>query len=126
MNLLLINNNSNCKICGDKSTGIHYGVATCDGCKGFFKRSLSKYKAYYCFNSNKHNCEINLINRNKCKSCRFKKCLSQGMSIKGIKFGRIPKLMKSINKNNNNNNNIDDDDDDDDCILIEGNLSFIN
>lgn len=23
----------NCKICNDNATGIHYGVATCEGCK---------------------------------------------------------------------------------------------
>ena len=22
-----------CKICSDKATGIHYGIATCEGCK---------------------------------------------------------------------------------------------
>ena len=32
--------------------------------------------------------------RNRCKKCRFKKCLSAGMSVNGIKMGRIPKLVK--------------------------------
>ena len=42
------------------------------------------------------------------------------MSIKGIKVGRISKLMKSTNRNNNNDD--EDYDEDDDCILIEGNI----
>lgn len=70
-----------CRICGDKASGIHYGVATCEGCKGFFKRSLNKYIGYICLNENK--CPINKTTRNKCKSCRFRKCLRKGMSIDG-------------------------------------------
>lgn len=26
-----------CRVCADKATGVHYGVATCEGCKVGFK-----------------------------------------------------------------------------------------
>ena len=81
-----------CRVCGDKATGIHYGVSTCEGCKGFFKRSILKKEFYKCFFGDK--CVLNPKNRNKCKACRFQKCISVGMSFSGIKMGRIPKAEK--------------------------------
>lgn len=37
-----------CAICGDRATGKHYGAASCDGCKGFFRRSVRKNHTYSC------------------------------------------------------------------------------
>lgn len=39
---------SSCAICGDRATGKHYGAASCDGCKGFFRRSVRKSHQYTC------------------------------------------------------------------------------
>jgi hypothetical protein len=43
------NGNCNvCAICGDRATGKHYGASSCDGCKGFFRRSVRKNHTYSC------------------------------------------------------------------------------
>nr|ASL70617.1 nuclear receptor [Brachionus koreanus] len=81
-----------CKVCKDKATGIHYGVASCEGCKGFFKRSMEKNEKYVCYFGYK--CEVTPKQRKKCKFCRWKACLAAGMSFEGIKMGRIPKIEK--------------------------------
>ncbi|MED6286194.1 hypothetical protein CHARACLAT_003298, partial [Characodon lateralis] len=67
-----------CKICGDKSSGIHYGVITCEGCKGFFRRSQQSNAAYSC--PRQKNCLIDRTSRNRCQHCRLQKCLAVGMS----------------------------------------------
>ncbi|XP_074595705.1 putative nuclear hormone receptor HR3 [Brevipalpus obovatus] len=82
-----------CCICGDRSSGIHYGVLSCEGCKGFFRRSTSDgIKDYRC--SGQSNCVIDRQNRNKCRFCRFKKCLDCGMSREKIRFGRQIQSLK--------------------------------
>ncbi|CAF0712791.1 unnamed protein product [Brachionus calyciflorus] len=82
-----------CKVCGDKSSGVHYGVITCEGCKGFFRRSYSTNVQYVC--SRNKSCIIDRLNRNRCQYCRLQKCLSLGMSKDAVKFGRMSKKQKA-------------------------------
>uniref|UniRef100_A0A914WR36 Zinc finger, C4 type n=1 Tax=Plectus sambesii TaxID=2011161 RepID=A0A914WR36_9BILA len=37
-----------CAVCSDKSTGLHYGVATCNGCKTFFRRTVVNDQHFMC------------------------------------------------------------------------------
>ncbi|CDQ71025.1 unnamed protein product [Oncorhynchus mykiss] len=67
-----------CFVCQDKSSGYHYGVSACEGCKGFFRRSIQKSMVYTCHREK--NCIINKVTRNRCQYCRLQKCLEVGMS----------------------------------------------
>jgi hypothetical protein len=67
-----------CKVCNDQATGVHYGVLACEGCKGFFKRTTLRTEKYCCRYEN--SCIITPQTRNRCKYCRFRKCLESGMS----------------------------------------------
>ncbi|KAJ1351607.1 hypothetical protein KIN20_007692 [Parelaphostrongylus tenuis] len=57
-----------CAVCGEPARGFHFGAFTCEGCKG--------------------------SNRTACKSCRFNRCLSVGMSPLNSRFGRRSKYFK--------------------------------
>lgn len=76
----------NCLICGDRSTGKHYGAESCDGCKGFFRRSVRKNHQYSC--RFQRTCEIDRDKRNQCRYCRLKKCFRAGMRKEG-KYYRV-------------------------------------
>ncbi|XP_076841006.1 bile acid receptor isoform X2 [Brachyhypopomus gauderio] len=66
-----------CVVCGDKASGYHYNALTCEGCKGFFRRSITKNAVYKC-KSGGH-CEMDMYMRRKCQECRLRKCKEMGM-----------------------------------------------
>ncbi|NWI38071.1 VDR protein, partial [Picathartes gymnocephalus] len=66
-----------CGVCGDRATGFHFNAMTCEGCKGFFRRSMKKKATFSCpFNGD---CHITKDNRRHCQACRLKRCLDIGM-----------------------------------------------
>uniref|UniRef100_A0A8C2EE86 Oxysterols receptor LXR-alpha-like n=1 Tax=Cyprinus carpio TaxID=7962 RepID=A0A8C2EE86_CYPCA len=69
--------NEVCSVCGDKASGFHYNVLSCEGCKGFFRRSVIKGARYTCKNSGR--CEMDMYMRRKCQQCRLRKCREAGM-----------------------------------------------
>ncbi|XP_044751613.1 nuclear receptor subfamily 2 group E member 1-like [Coccinella septempunctata] len=81
-----------CKVCGDKASGKHYGVASCDGCRGFFKRSIRRNLEYIC----KENgcCVVDVTRRNQCQACRFKKCLQVNMKRDAVQHERAPRSVQ--------------------------------
>ncbi|XP_067941730.1 probable nuclear hormone receptor HR3 [Watersipora subatra] len=83
-----------CKVCSDKSSGVHYGVITCEGCKGFFRRSQTNAQNYHC--QKERCCRIDRLSRNRCQYCRLQKCLSLGMSKDAVKFGRMSKRQREM------------------------------
>ncbi|KAJ8376565.1 hypothetical protein SKAU_G00071450 [Synaphobranchus kaupii] len=77
---------SNCAICGDKATGKHYGASSCDGCKGFFRRSIRKSHVYSCRFSRQ--CVVDKDKRNQCRFCRLHKCFRAGMKKEAVQNER--------------------------------------
>ncbi|XP_075067488.1 hepatocyte nuclear factor 4-gamma [Mixophyes fleayi] len=75
-----------CAICGDRATGKHYGASSCDGCKGFFRRSIRKSHVYSCRFSRQ--CVVDKDKRNQCRYCRLKKCFRAGMKKEAVQNER--------------------------------------
>ncbi|XP_023508328.1 retinoic acid receptor alpha isoform X2 [Equus przewalskii] len=82
-----------CFVCQDKSSGYHYGVSACEGCKGFFRRSIQKNMVYTCHRDK--SCIINKVTRNRCQYCRLQKCLEVGMSRESVRNDRNKKKKEA-------------------------------
>ena len=81
-----------CKVCGDISSGRHYGIYTCDGCSGFFMRSVRRDMVYTCKGNGA--CTVDKKRRNQCQACRFKKCLD----VKMNRFGKSVENLVRIHR----------------------------
>ncbi|NXR61464.1 NR1H4 protein, partial [Rhadina sibilatrix] len=85
-----------CVVCGDKASGYHYNALTCEGCKGFFRRSITKNAVYKCKNGG--NCEMDMYMRRKCQECRLRKCKQMGMLAECM-YTEIQCKSKRLRKN---------------------------
>jgi len=83
-----------CVVCGDKSSGKHYGQYTCEGCKSFFKRSVRRNLTYQCRGT--RNCPIDQHHRNQCQHCRLKKCFKMGLRREAVQQGRGPPTSQPL------------------------------
>ena len=83
-----------CAVCGGKASGMHYGVNSCEACKGFFRRYLNRSQEYKCTKGGK--CKIINRNRGNCSGCRLQRCLELGMAKENSKLGRYTLARRTL------------------------------
>ncbi|EFX89201.1 tailless-like protein, partial [Daphnia pulex] len=80
-----------CRVCQDHSSGKHYGIFACDGCAGFFKRSIRRNRQYVCKAKSEGACLVDKTHRNQCRACRLRKCVEVGMNKDAVQHERGPR-----------------------------------
>ncbi|KAI1692661.1 zinc finger, c4 type (two domains) domain-containing protein [Ditylenchus destructor] len=87
-----------CLVCGHPTNCCNYGVASCNGCKAFFRRSFLGCKTY--------ECKLNgmcsrMHGMNRCRACRFDRCVLVGMNPRSIQFPASVDMAKLSDKVSN-------------------------
>ncbi|XP_063295502.1 nuclear receptor subfamily 1 group I member 3 isoform X1 [Pelobates fuscus] len=85
-----------CTVCGDKANGYHFHVLTCEGCKGFFRRSISKGLEFTCPFT--RTCAVTKSKRRRCQACRLQKCLDVGMRKDMIMTEEALEMRRELRK----------------------------
>ncbi|CAI5452075.1 unnamed protein product [Caenorhabditis angaria] len=95
-----------CLVCRNPAVGYHYDVASCNGCKTFFRRTIILGKQYSCPKSNDCLNPSIILDPSKriCRRCRFDKCVESGMNPLAIqaevKSEKGKEMQVEIAKNN--------------------------
>ncbi|EYB86670.1 hypothetical protein Y032_0275g1062 [Ancylostoma ceylanicum] len=79
--------NPPCAVCGDPSTGIHFGADSCAACSAFFRRTVAVNRDFECTGDNFNDC-ASVKGSSSCKKCRFERCLSAGMDVYSVQCNR--------------------------------------
>ncbi|CAI4227987.1 unnamed protein product [Auanema sp. JU1783] len=95
-----------CAVCNDRAVCLHYGARTCEGCKGFFKRTVQKKSKYVC--AGNRNCPIDKRYRSRCQFCRFQKCLAVGMVKEIVRHGSLSGRRGRLSSKTKSNHRTDD------------------
>ncbi|KAH7716641.1 nuclear hormone receptor family member nhr-1 [Aphelenchoides avenae] len=86
--------NQPCLICGEPATGFQYTVASCHGCKTFFRRAVLSGEDFRCHKGDAQ-CVI-YKDRNACRRCRLDKCIEVGMDKKALGGQRDKRIKRSV------------------------------
>ncbi|XP_041090326.1 nuclear receptor subfamily 5 group A member 2-like isoform X3 [Polyodon spathula] len=76
-----------CPVCGDKVSGYHYGLLTCESCKGFFKRTVQNNRRYTC--TENQDCKIDKTQRKRCPLFSTGKTANGGKRLTAVRADRM-------------------------------------